>query len=40
MNEFRVNNQEVLDLIEAWEPRISILNENDVAVRRNIQNRK
>ena len=39
MNEFRTNNQELLDLIEAWEPRLLALNENDVTVHRNSQNR-
>jgi hypothetical protein len=39
MNEFRVNNQELLDLIELWEPRLLALDENTVTVRRNSQNR-
>ena len=39
MNEFRVNNQEILDLIEIWEPRLSVLDENDITGRHNRQNR-
>ncbi len=39
MNEFRTNNQELLDLIEIWEPRFLALSENDVTVRRNHQKR-
>ena len=39
MNEFRTNNQELLDLIEIWEPRFLALSENDVTVRRNNQKR-
>jgi len=39
MNEFRTNNQELLDLIEIWEPRLSALSENAITVRRNSQNR-
>ena len=39
MNEFKTNNQELLDLIEIWEPRFLTLNENDVTVHRNSQNR-
>ena len=39
MNEFRKNNQELLDLIEAWESRFLALNENDITAHRNCQNR-
>ena len=39
MNEFRTNNQALLDLIEIWEPKLSALSENAVTVRRNSQNR-
>ena len=39
MNEFRVNNQELLNLIEVWEPRFLMLDENDITIRRNSQNR-
>ena len=39
MNEFSANNQELLDLIQFWEPKFSALCENDVTVRRNRQNR-
>jgi len=39
MNEFRTNNQELLDLIEIWEPRLLALSENDITVRRNSQKR-
>jgi len=39
MNEFKASNQELLDLVEAWETRFSTLGESDVAVRRNSQNR-
>jgi len=39
MNEFRTNNQKLLDLIEIWEPRLLALSENAVTVRRNSQNR-
>ncbi|MCL2168337.1 MAG: DinB family protein [Lentimicrobiaceae bacterium] len=39
MNEFRANNQELLDLVEIWETRFSALGESDVTVRRNRQNR-
>jgi len=39
MNEFRANNQELLELIEVWETRFSALGENDVTVCRNTQNR-
>ena len=39
MNEFRVNNQELLNLIAVWEPRFLTLDENDIKIRRNSQNR-
>jgi len=39
MNEFQANNQELLDLIAVWEPRLSALGENDVTAHRNSQNR-
>ena len=39
MNEFRANNQELLSLIEFWEPRFLALGENDITLRRNSQNR-
>jgi hypothetical protein len=39
MNEFRTNNQELLDLIEIWETRFFTLNEKDVVEYRNSQNR-
>ena len=39
MNEFRTNNQALLDLIEIWEPRLLALSESAVTVRRNSQNR-
>jgi hypothetical protein len=39
MNEFRANNQELLDLIDVWEPRFSMLEEHGVTARRNSQNR-
>jgi len=39
MNEFNVNNQELLNLIEVWESRFSALDENEITVRRNSQNR-
>jgi len=39
MNEFRANNQELLSLIEVWEPRFLTLGENDITLRRNSQNR-
>ena len=39
MNEFQTNNQELLDLIEIWEPRLLALDENAVVEHRNSQNR-
>ena len=39
MKEFQTNNQELLDLIAIWEPKLLALNEDDVVTRRNSQNR-
>jgi hypothetical protein len=39
MTEFRANNQELLGLIEVWEQRFLMLSEDDITIRRNIQNR-
>ena len=39
MNEFRANNQELLNLIEVWESKFTLLDENDVTIHRNCQNR-
>ena len=39
MKEFQTNNQELLDLIDVWEPRLSALDENMIVERRNRQNR-
>jgi hypothetical protein len=39
MNKFRANNQELLNLIELWEPRLSTLDEKYVTLRCNSQNR-
>jgi hypothetical protein len=39
MNEFTGNNQELLNLIEEWEPRLSALSEDIITTRRNSQNR-
>lgn len=39
MNDFKVNNQELLSLIEEWEPRLLALSENVITTRRNSQNR-
>ena len=39
MKEFHANNQELLDLIEMWEPKLLALSENVVTLRRNNQNR-
>ena len=39
MQEFRANNQELLDLIGIWEARFMALDEDGVTVRRNSQNR-
>ena len=39
MNEFQTNNQELLILIEKWEPKLSALSEIDIATCRNSQNR-
>ena len=39
MSEFQENNQELLALIDVWEPRLLALSENDIIGRRNSQNR-
>ena len=39
MKEFHTNNQELLALIEIWEPKFLALGENDIIARRNHQNR-
>jgi predicted MPP superfamily phosphohydrolase len=39
MSPFNSNNHELLNLVEAWEPRFSMLNENEVTARHNSQNR-
>ena len=39
MNEFQVNNQKIIDLINAWVPKLSALSEDVITGRRNIQNR-
>jgi predicted MPP superfamily phosphohydrolase len=39
MNELRVNNQELLNLIEVWEPKFLMLSKHAVTARRNSQNR-
>lgn len=39
MNEFNANNQELLRLIDEWEPKLSSLSAEILEVRRNIQNR-
>jgi hypothetical protein len=39
MNEFTKNNQELLDLIHIWEPRLLALADNIITTRRNSQNR-
>jgi len=39
MNDFKVNNQELLNLIDEWEPRLSALSEDVITKRRNSQNR-
>ena len=39
MNVFQAINQELLNLIDLWEPKLSGLGENDVVARRNGQNR-
>ena len=39
INEFQANNQELLDLMEKWESRLSSLCENDIVTKRNSQNR-
>jgi hypothetical protein len=39
MNEFQTNNQELLNLIDGWVPKLLALGENDITMRRNSQNR-
>ena len=39
MKEFQANNQELLDLIEIWEPKLLALSDVVVVMRRNSQNR-
>jgi len=39
MNEFQADNQELLDLIERWEPRLLSLGKDVIVERRNSQNR-
>lgn len=39
MNDFKKNNQELLRLIDEWEPRLLALSEDVIAKRRNSQNR-
>jgi hypothetical protein len=39
MKEFQENNQQMLELIEMWEPRLLALTENDVVSHRNSQHR-
>jgi len=39
MNDFSVNNQELLQLIELWEPTLLALNEETITQNRNSQNR-
>ena len=39
MNEFQANNQEILDLIDIWVPKLSALSEKNIIERRNSQNR-
>ena len=39
MKEFQANNQELLHLIDLWEPRLLSLDENEVVAPRNSQNR-
>ena len=39
MKEFQSNNQELLNLIDIWEPKLLALDENVIVVRRNCQNR-
>jgi hypothetical protein len=39
MNEFIINNQELFDLIEKWEPKLLALSENDITMHYNSQNR-
>jgi hypothetical protein len=39
MNEFNANNQEILRLINEWEPKLSVLSDDIITTRRNSQNR-
>jgi hypothetical protein len=39
MNEFYTNNQELLHLINEWEPKLLALSEDSIINRRNLQNR-
>lgn len=39
MNEFKTNNQELLSLIEVWEPKLSAISEDILTTRKNSQNR-
>ena len=39
MNEFQANNQELLDLMTIWEPKLLALDEEEIVERRNSQNR-
>jgi len=39
MNEFTANNQELLHLVDVWEPKLLALSEDVIANRRNSQNR-
>ena len=39
MNEFKTNNQELLSLIEVWEPKLSAISEDILTTRKNTQNR-
>jgi hypothetical protein len=39
MNEFNANNQEILRLINEWEPKLSVLSDDIIMTRRNSQNR-
>ena len=39
MNEFKTNNQELLSLIEVWEPKLFAISEDILTTRKNSQNR-
>ena len=39
MNEFKTNNQELLSLIDEWEPKLLTLSEDIITIRQNSQNR-